>query len=252
MRLSFVVCVSDAAVLAANLLASPCLAPGSAHQLIEVHDCRSAAEGFEQGMLLASGEILVFVHQDVFLPQGWDEAFISGFVASRRELGAEVVGVYGLAPALAGQAARPLGEVVDRGELLQGEEPLPARAQSLDELLFAVPRQSRLRLDPRLGFDLYATDLVLQAEARGGCGAVVRAACEHRSTLPRAGIPPAILRRFQGAAAVFEEKWAHRLPIETPCGSFSREEPMTGRIEAFLADSAETDPHPGHGEGGDR
>ncbi|MFH1021257.1 MAG: hypothetical protein V1782_11715 [Pseudomonadota bacterium] len=234
MKLSFVVCVSDAGIMAKNLLSSPCLRPGTRHQLIQAHGCRSAAQGFEQGMLLAGGEILVFVHQDVFLPQGWDAGFISGFVEARQRLPAEVVGVYGLGIPQAGQRPRPLGRVVDRGELLSGEGVLPERAQSLDEFLFAVPRGSRFRLDPELGFDLYATDLVLQAESRGCCAAVVEAPCEHRSTLPRDNIPQSVLRRFQAAAIVFERKWAHRFPVETPCGLFSVDDPLSRRMEAML------------------
>jgi hypothetical protein len=219
-KLSFVACVSDAAVLTGNLMRSPCLSPGSIHQLILVHDCHNAAEGFNRGMTLAIGDILVFVHQDVFLPAGWDESFTAGFMSARSRMPAEVVGIYGLSAPTEDGKTRRLGSVNDRGEWLCGTDPLPARAQSLDELLIGVPRGSRLRPDPELGFDLYATDLVLQAESRGGCGAVVEAPCEHRSSLQRTQVPRPIIDRFLKAALVFERKWAARFPIETPCIRF--------------------------------
>jgi hypothetical protein len=234
MKLSFVVCVSNTEVLAADLMRSTCLAHESSHQLILVHGCRNAAEGFNRGISVACGDIVVFVHQDVYLPDGWDERFISGFMEARNRMPAEVVGVYGLsAPDRVGKSLQ-LGVVSDRGEWLRGTEPLPARAQSLDELLFAVPRGSSLRLDPDLGFDLYATDLVLQAEARGGCGAVVEAPCEHRSSLPRTNISRSTAERFRKSALAFERKWASRFPIETPCIRFDASHPVNESIEEFV------------------
>ena len=234
MKLSFVVCVSDTKILAANLMPSPCLTHDSTHQLILVHGCRNAADGFNRGMTLASGDIIVFVHQDVFLPAGWDRRFISGFLEARKQMPAEVVGVYGLSSPKGGEKPLELGIVNDRGKWLRGTIPLPARTQSLDELLFAVPRGSSLRLDPDLGFDLYATDLVLQAEARGCCGAVVEAPCEHRSSLPRAKIPRSIVERFRKSALAFEQKWASRLPLETPCIQFDTCRPVDERIEELI------------------
>lgn len=234
MKLSFVVCVSDAETLAANLMRSPCLGTGSSHQIILVHGCRNAAEGFDRGMSLATGDILVFVHQDVFLPHGWDRAFIAGFREARSKMPAEVVGIYGLTSPKDEGNPRQLGTVNDRGELLRGTVPLPARAQSLDELLFAVPRASSLRLDPDLGFDLYATDLVLQAEGRGNCGAVVDAPCEHRSALPRTGIPRSTVERFRKSALVFEQKWMSRFPLQTPCIRFDVSSPVTVKIDDLI------------------
>jgi hypothetical protein len=234
MKLSFVVCVSNTEILAANLMRSPCLTHDSAHQLILVHGCSNAAEGFNRGMSLAIGDIIVFIHQDVFLPAGWDKRFISGFMEARNQMPAEVVGVYGLSAQEDTGRPLQLGIVNDRGEWLRGTVPLPARAQSLDELLFAVPRGSSLQIDPDLGFDLYATDLVLQAEARGSCGAVVDAPCVHRSSLPRAKFSRSIVERFMKSALTFERKWASRFPIETPCIRFDTSRPVTERIEEII------------------
>ncbi len=231
MNISFIVCVSDSSVMTENLMRSPCLAPGTAHQLIMTYGCRSAAEGFEMGMRLACGDIVVFVHQDICLPHGWDNIFISGYQKVRSQMPAEVVGIYGLSAIKNGEEPRRLGAVNDRGEWLRGNVPLPARAQSLDELLIAVPRGSRLRLDPELGFDLYATDLVLQAESTGGCGAVIEAPCEHHSSLPRTHIPRPILERFRKAALIFERKWSARFPIETPCIRFDSARPVADLLE---------------------
>ena len=69
--LTFVVCVNDDAQLEANLLSSPCLGPGSPHELLQFRNCASAAEGLNAGLAQAKNEFVVLVHQDVYLPKGW-------------------------------------------------------------------------------------------------------------------------------------------------------------------------------------
>ncbi len=59
--LSFVVCVSDAALLEANLLASPCIAgPRSPHDVILIHEAPSAAAGLVMGRLKAKHEWVIW------------------------------------------------------------------------------------------------------------------------------------------------------------------------------------------------
>ena len=70
--LSFAVCVSDEAVLRANLLASPCLGPGSPHEVILIRNIPDAASGLNEAIERARHERVVCVHQDVYLPRGWD------------------------------------------------------------------------------------------------------------------------------------------------------------------------------------
>ena len=48
--LSFVVCLSDEAVLKANLLASPCLGPSSPHEVIAVRNAPSVTEPVKMGL----------------------------------------------------------------------------------------------------------------------------------------------------------------------------------------------------------
>ena len=48
--LSFVVCVNDDAILNANLLASPCLAEGTPHEVIAIRSAPSAAFGLNIGL----------------------------------------------------------------------------------------------------------------------------------------------------------------------------------------------------------
>jgi len=217
--LSFITCATDPDLLQRCLLASPCLASGNYNQQIYMR-APSAGAAFNREMIQQQQvRWLVWVHQDVFLPDGWDARFITAIAEAECCFPRlAVVGIYGVAGV--GSQARRAGHVLDRGTLLQEPACLPCLVDSIDELLFAVRTDSGLRLDPALGFDFYGTDLALQAQERGFQVAVVDAYCEHWSTTPREAAPsPAVLKRVAANGKVFEDKWAHRLPLETPCFS---------------------------------
>lgn len=220
-NLSFVTCASDAAVLAQRLLASSCIAGGE--YALEIYvGAASAAAAFNAEMgRRPQAEWLVWVHQDVFLPTGWDKHFIAAIrEAEDRFPRLAVVGVYGVAGA--GAQSIRAGHVLDRGLLLKEPTPLPCRVESLDELLFAVRTDTSLTLDPALGFDFYGTDVALTALERGLDVVVVDACCEHWSTTPRIMFPTSIANRVSASGEIFERKWAHRLPLDTPCFSISK------------------------------
>ncbi len=50
MSFSFLTCVANREVLDANLSGSPCLDPGSRHELIAVTHCPSAEDGLNLGL----------------------------------------------------------------------------------------------------------------------------------------------------------------------------------------------------------
>lgn len=220
-QLRFVTCASDLAVLGRRLLASPCLQTGGL-PLSVYFNAGNAAQAFNAAMQAqeSSGSTnawLVWVHQDVYLPKGWETQFVQALESAQQQFSRlAVAGVYGLSGA--GALARRAGHVLDRGNLLREKADLPCLIDSLDELLFAVRVDSKLTLDSDLGFDFYATDLVLQAQAEGWQCAVVDAYCEHWSNTPSSGdVPSAVVQRIKRSAAVFEAKWTQRLPISTPC-----------------------------------
>ena len=114
------------------------------------------------------------VHQDVHLPDGWDQNLAEQIREAERRFGPiGVAGVYGASEVIApADLTQPLGVerigwVVDRGlELRDGPE-LPAPVATLDELLLVVRRNSDLRFDAALGLHLYGADICLQALERG-------------------------------------------------------------------------------------
>ncbi|MBU3740524.1 MAG: hypothetical protein FGM55_16435 [Rhodoferax sp.] len=229
--LQLVTCVSRTEVLQQRLLSSPCLQPGGLRLAAHWH-CGSAAEAFNAAMAGAAGQArwLVWVHQDVVLPAGWETGFWRALQQGlQRWPQLLVAGVYGVAGAGAG--AVRAGHVLHRGEPLREAAALPCRVDSLDELLLAVRVDSRLRMDPALGFDFYGTDLVLQAQARGGVAAVLEGYCEHWTDTPGRDVPRRVVERVAQSAEVFERKWRHRLPLATSCFQIGR----AGDVRAFLS-----------------
>ena len=107
--------------------------------------------------------------------------------------------------------------MVDRGRVLSEGPGLPAPVATLDELLLIVRRDTPLRFDPELGFHLYGADICLQARERGQAVVALGRPCHHHSR--SIGLPDA----FFASARVFARKWAHRLPIATPCVVFDGE-----------------------------
>jgi hypothetical protein len=233
-ELVFVTGVSQLDLLGRYLSQSPCVKSGR-RQLVAYFNSSSAAHAFNAAMdgipADASSTWLVWVHQDVFLPDDWDHRFLDALRAAQQENPAiAVAGVYGVAGAPAN--ARRAGHVLDRGFLLQEPAPLPCVVDSLDELLVAVRADTRLKLDPTMGFDFYATDLVLEAQARGWVAVVVDAFCEHWSDTPAVGaIPDRVADRIIRNGKAFESKWSHRFPIQTSWIALD----APGDVEQFIA-----------------
>ena len=157
--LSLAVCVSNEATLRANLLSSPCLGPGSPHELLLMRGCRSAAEGLNRGLARARHPLVICVHQDVYLPRGWPARMWQQYRLARELYGGiGILGVYGVS-CRNGSVAKT-GCVVDRERLLREGGRLPAPVDTLDELLLAVPRDAPVRFDPQLGFHFYGAIFV--------------------------------------------------------------------------------------------
>lgn len=206
---SLVCAVSDLNVVREQLLASPELAisaddgPARAPAVHLVHGASSAAAAFNPvAQSHAMKPWLLWVHQDVYLPKGWLEGFAKGLQSALlRWPKLAVAGVYGIAK---DAAVRDLdaGQVIDRGALLQGKLKPPCLVQSMDELLFAVRLDADLSLDAALGWDFYATDLVLTSQAKGWDAAVIdpltegAQPVEHWSTTPKTDISDVLGKRI--------------------------------------------------------
>jgi len=234
--LVFVAGVNQPEVLANRLAASHCFVQ-ERYPLRAHFNEPSAASAFNAVLnSLPVTAWAIWVHQDVVLPPGWPDAFLKQLNLATQSLpGVAVAGVYGVIGH--GTQAQRAGHVLDRGVLRREPLALPCAIDSLDELLVAVNAGSGLSMDPQLGYDFYATDLVLEAKSRGLQSVAVDAFCEHWSDTPADGpISDTVLSRIARNAEAFEQKWAARLPITTPCFEIS----ARGDVARFLGQFSST------------
>src|SRR4029453_9438023 len=140
-------CVNDDDQLESNLLRSPCLDPGTPHEVILMRGQTSAADGFNKALETVGHDLVVFVQQDMYLPRGWDSQFLAQFRDAERQLapdgGAGVFG-YRFGP----DGKDNLGRVLDRQALHDARAPLPATADGLDEIVLGGPRATPPRVHP--------------------------------------------------------------------------------------------------------
>ena len=235
----FLACVSRWEVARERLLTSPCLQAGKRPLWLR-WNASAAAQAFNDVMDAAPPcHWVVWLHQDVVLPEGWDRLFSQAISQAEQQLGKlSVVGVYGVRGA--GAQARHAGHVLDRGQVLRGPVDLPSLVDSLDELLVAVRTDSGLRMDPALRWDFYATDLVLQAQSAGLQAAAVDAFCEHWSDTPsQPPLPRPTAQRIARSGAAFEAKWQQKFPLTTTCVAIHQRGDVRALAQAMLAPDAQ-------------
>jgi 2-polyprenyl-3-methyl-5-hydroxy-6-metoxy-1,4-benzoquinol methylase len=179
----------------------------------------SAAEAYLRGAARAKCNWHVFAHQDVYFPRGAGIE-LEKALYRQESLSLDVpIGFAGLAvncePSMS--EMNKVGLVVDRTRLFRGPE--SSAGVSIDELAVCLNSATRLRIDPRLGWHLWATDLCLQAEAIAGAPAtrVLNIPVFHNSvgeyTLPK---------DFYGSAHFLLDKHKDRPRIHSLCGEISR------------------------------
>jgi hypothetical protein len=202
-------CVAnDAAKLARDLGSSPDIA---AHgiPLSVLWNETSAAGAYARAMRHADADFLIFVHQDVYLPQGWfdnlerelqrlseiDPKWAVAGLAGVRMDGSHVFHLWdsGL--------GRVIGCPLDN----------PVAVASLDELLLIVRRSANVCFDPELPrFHLYGTDIVLAAQACGKSAYVVDVPALHNCEAGRG-----LGRDYVEAYEFMVKKWQSQLPWPT-------------------------------------
>jgi len=158
MNWSLIVAVNSENVLRSNLLRSA--EAISAKEVVIQHNPKNASIAYNEGKAKATGEILVFAHQDVYLPPGWAEQLTESIEKlTIKDPNWGVAGVYGVSSA--GQGA---GYVYSSG--LRGfvGEPIFGSicVSTIDEMLLIIRRTAGLQFDEMLpGFHLYGTYICL-------------------------------------------------------------------------------------------
>jgi glycosyltransferase involved in cell wall biosynthesis len=212
---TFVVAANDRDILSKNLLASPCLANETPHELLIFENYSSAASAYNRGLSLSKNEVVVFVHQDVYLPEEWLSSLDMALQAiGRRDPNWGVVGCWGIRSDRAkfGHLYTP-GEGVIGGPMAQ-----PEPVRTLDEVVLVLRKNSGFKYDEGLtGFHFYGADICLAAAQSGRNCYAISAFCIHNSR--QYFEYPA---DFYASYRYVKHKWKHRLPIQTSCICVSR------------------------------
>lgn len=167
---------------------------------------------------------ICYVHQDVFFPDDWEIEFLKSL--KKMDQIDKNWGVLGIAGVRRMNNGREwYGNLIDRGKQWGSPNNLPARVQTLDELLLIRRNKDFLQFDPsipyktKLEFDenipsnhFYGADICLQAKARGQVCYAINAPCYHNSNTPRR-----LPADFHIASKYVKRKWKKTLPIVTTC-----------------------------------
>jgi hypothetical protein len=152
----------------------------------------------------------MFVHNDVYIPRGFEERIIKTLYDLPDDWG--VIGAAG-ASMIKGER-HYLGHIEDRGRKWGRPVDKPVPVQTLDELLIIVnDNHGFWKFDEQFPFDFYGADICMQAHERGLGVYVVPAFVHHNSSRKIGERTPS----FYESEAKFKEKWKHRLPIATTC-----------------------------------
>ena len=215
-KVSLIVAVNNDRVLNTTLLASPGV--NDHCQIILKRGFRSAGSAYNSGLSEANEEILVFAHQDVFLPTAWFEDLeraVKRVAAADPNWG--VLGVFGVTRS---SPADYRGYCYSTGlqAILGDHFEEPMEAQSLDELVLVIRHSSGLSFDEHLpGFHLYGTDICLRAKQLGKKSYIIPAFCLHNSN-GVARLP----KDFWSAYFYLRRTWWQTLPVVTCCTTLSR------------------------------
>lgn len=208
--ITIIAAINDRLVSQPNLLRSPLLRANDV-QFIPAEGYATASKAYNYGIAKATGEFLIFAHQDVYIPASWYQQLLTAvgmlehITPSWAVLGVVGTDNYGVVKGCSWSTG--LGQEV--GTSIQQPEP----AVSLDELILVVRKSSGLQFDDSLpGWHLYGTDIVQEALRKDMGAYIIHAPVIHNS-LP-------IIRLNADFAKCYDflrHKWSSQLPLKTCC-----------------------------------
>jgi hypothetical protein len=209
MRWSVISAVNNEHILKSCLLKSPDIS--SADHVILQTGYESAASAYNTGMSRVDSEVVVFAHQDVYLPEGWiNSVRVAIETLNSHDPDWGVLGVWGV-PKGGGRVGYLYWTGVDgaAGNPFNGG----IEVETLDELLLVVRRSSSLTFDEGLpGFHMYGADICLEAKQRGLKCYVVSAFCIHNTNQYKM-----LPMDFWKSYFFMRKKWKSYLPVMTSC-----------------------------------
>jgi hypothetical protein len=142
-----------------NVESSPGLREVDA-RVVSYRGAANAAEALEGSLEHCEADWIVFAHQDVYFPAGFGlrlNALLESIKDEDRRT--TLIGLAGMAVDPVTHATAPAGMLIDRTNCF--DHPASDTAVSLDEFAVIMARDSVHRVDPSLGWHLWATDLCI-------------------------------------------------------------------------------------------
>ena len=168
----------------------------------------TAGAALNHGAAMARNDYIVFVHQDVYLHSLRRLEYAAGMLADDPG-----IGILGAAGITAGGEC--VGRIRDRVILLGRPASRPSEVDSLDELLFMVPRsliaREPLSEAPELAWHAYAVEYGLRARSLGLRVCTLDLPLTHNSLTTN-------LDRLDVAYAAVAARHPRALPVRATCG----------------------------------
>lgn len=205
-RYSIICAVNKPKVFEENLFQSPGIFQ---HELIVKSDYTNICKAYNEAIEVATSDILIFVHQDVYFPR----IFFDQLKKSLDKLSTTCWGVLG--PAGRNRLGDMKGHILDRGHMWGSCVDLPAPVQTLDELCLIVHRETfeYIHFDEMItNQHLFGTDLCLQAEKSKFENFAIQAFCNHNSSQDYT-----VPKEFGETMRYIKSKWRDKLPIYSTC-----------------------------------
>lgn len=212
--IAIVAACNNEAILSANLRRSPLVAESGVALQAE-WNAPSAAVAYNRGLKATNASLVVFAHQDVFLPRGW-ETVLAARIAEVEAIDPNwaLIGSFGV-----GLCGAQFGPVWSSSiGCIIGRVPTePVEVQSFDEHLFVMRRSAHLEFDEGLpGFHLYGTDIVQIARNAGRRSYAAPLPLIHND-----GYKEQLGQDYIECYRYVQTKWRDALPLLTPVSKIS-------------------------------
>lgn len=212
-RFSVVVPTTRETQLRLNVEHSPGLREVDA-RLVSYRRAASPAEALAGSVQHVETDWVLLCHQDVYFPAGFGQRLNELLAAiAPEDVPRTLIGFAGMGVNARQQGYEPAGFVIDRRHRF--DHPASEAAVSIDELAIVIARDSVHRIDPALGWHLWATDLCIEAICTHKVfPRIVRLPLFHNSSNDHQ-LPAA----FHASAARLAAKHPGFGPIATLCGT---------------------------------
>ena len=207
--MTIICAVNSEHTLQRDLMASPMVCDDGV-PVFTYRGAKTAGEAYNAGIEATSGEYMIFVHQDVYLPLGWDlDLRRSIQILDDNDVPWAVLGCMGVT-----RSGVFAGTVWSAGSNREYDNAIeePTEVRSLDEVVLVVRRSTGVRFDSALPhFHLYGTDVVLSAARAGYPSFAIHAPVVHNSNQLRG-----LDEGYRHAFGYMCDKWSDELPVRTP------------------------------------